>query len=85
VVKKPHTTFRRIRIEYFFKAWRAFTCFIDEFKEFLILIAPGCQLFHPDPFLFKPIIIRDADKALHLLDQGALSTFCINEPFHRVI
>jgi hypothetical protein len=33
----------------------------------------------------KPIIIRDAGKALHLLPQGALSTFCINAPFHRLI
>jgi hypothetical protein len=33
----------------------------------------------------KPIIIRNADKTVHLLPQGTLSTFCINAPFYRVI
>jgi len=34
---------------------------------------------------WTPIIICDADKALHLLTQGTLSTFRINVSFHRVI
>jgi hypothetical protein len=30
----------------------------------------------------KPVIIRDADKTLHLLPQGTLSNFCTNVPIY---